>query len=285
MRLFRRTWDVQVGSLRFAGDSQTHTLDLSFDIVKDITRAPNTARVVVYNLSPDHRRQLEETPTLRLIVAAGYEDGITTLFSGDVHVAESRRRRRPSKKREGLTIAQESCDVQTTIEALDGGQSYADATIEQSFGAWTSLPDVMRACVRVMGIGEGNLASAGVPTTLYAEGTVLSGRAWRELDRLVRSAGLTWSVQDGALQLLRGSTPLRQTAIRLTSSTGLIGSPAVDVDRTVSCTALLISGLTPGRQIVLESAQVSGSYRIKKVNYRGDTAGSDWYANLVLEVF
>jgi hypothetical protein len=285
MRLFRRAWDVQVGTLRLHGDSSAHSLDLSFDITKDTTHAPNTAQVRVFNLSPDHRRQIEETANLRLTVSAGYEDGMTSLFTGDVHVAESRRRRRASKKKDGVTISQEGVDVMTILEAQDAGRAYSSAMIQQSFAAWTSLVDVLRACVRAMGIGEGNLASADVPTTTYAEGTVVSGRAWRELDRLVRSAGLTWSVQDGVLQLLRGSTPLRQTAVRLSSSTGLVGSPAVDVDRTVSCTALLIPGLIPGRQVVLESERTSGSYRVKRVNYRGDTAGSDWYANLVLEAY
>lgn len=285
MRLFRRTWEVQVGTLLLAGDSVRKSLDLSFLVEKDTTRAPNSAQVRIFNLSSDHRRQIEETANLRLSISAGYEDGVARLFTGDVHVAESRRRRRAAKKKEGIQLAQEGVDVLTTIEAQDAGRAYSTALIQRSFGPWTSLVEVMRGCVQAMGIGEGNLSSTGVPNTLYPEGTVVSGRAWRELDRLVRSAGLTWSVQDGVLQLLRGGTPLRQTAIRLTPDTGLIGSPATNVDRTVTCTALLIAGLDPGRQVVLSSSMVSGSYRIKRVVYQGDTAGSDWYAQLTLEAY
>jgi len=282
MELWKRQWDIQIGTLRVRGDWARDSLDASFEISKDITRTPNKATVRVFNLSSDHRRSFEEGSDIRVIVRAGYEDDLATLFNGTAYVAESRRRRRRRRAGRVFTAA-DSVDIVTTVEAQDGGNAFSDAQIQRSFGAGTSLIDVMRYVIDAMQIGEGNLTAIGIGSQIYTEGTVVSGRAWRELDRLVRSAGLTWSVQDGVLQLLRGSTPLRQTAVRLSPETGLVGSPAVDIDDTVAATALLIPGLTPGRQVVLQSAVVDGSFRIKRVTYRGATSGQDWYGHLTLE--
>jgi len=239
VRLWRRAWRVDLGSLRIEGDSQTPSLDLNFNITKDVKRTPNSLELNIYNLSENHRQQIESADPLRVVVRAGYMTADSALFFGDVHVANSqrdrKRRRRIRKKhqKDQAVSSFEGPDIVTRIEAQDGGRGYSSMEIQKSYAANTALITVLRDLIAAMGIGEGNLATAGVPTTIYTEGTTVTGRAWRELDRLVRSAGLRWSVQDGALQLLRDQTPLRQTAIVLSPETGLIGSPAVDADGTI----------------------------------------------------
>jgi hypothetical protein len=141
-----------------------------------------------------------------------------------------------------------------------------------------------------MGIGEGNLGELGTDATLadgdlssYELGTVLSGVAHRELDRIVRSCGLTWSVQSGVLQLRRAGRALNTTAIRLSPQTGLIGSPSIDADGYVECTSLLNGATYPGRPVVLESRAINGGFQVRRVRHVGDTAGNDWYNELTLE--
>ena len=295
--LFRRAWDIRVGTVQIAGEgagegAERATLDCAFEVELSTAREPNTAAVKIWNLSPSHRQALERTETLALRIAAGYVDSISILFDGDVRVAQSRRRveaHRSAQSRLGrLVTLADVVDVITEIEAEDGGRAYRDARVQQSFAAGTPVVSVLRAAVEALGIGEGNLAEIAADPTMsgvgtYSEGTVLSGQAYREVDRIVRSIGLTWSIQAGVLQLRSGREPLQVTAVRLTPSTGLIGSPAADADGYITALSLLHPGLYPGRPVVLESREISGSFAVRRVRYVGDTAGADWQAELTLE--
>jgi len=295
--LFRRTWAIQVGDIRIAGTgagggASTDSLDAAFEINKTTQREPNTASVKIWNLSRSHRQALESTDTLPLRVEAGYVDHSGVLFDGDVRVAASRSRAAGHRSRQSrmgsLGAVSDVVDIVTEIEAEDGGTAYRDARVQRSFGDDTPVATVLRAAVDAMGIGHGNLNELAADPTMgdistYSEGTVLSGQAHREVDRIVRSIGLRWSVQSGVLQLKRGRAPLQLTAVRLTPSTGLVGSPAPDADGYVEAVALLNPGLYPGRPVVLESRDVSGSYGVRRAIYTGDTAGADWYVTLTLE--
>lgn len=295
--LFRRTWAISIGALRIAGEgagggAERASLDCVFEVEKSTSREPNTAHLQIYNLSRSHRRALEQASSLALRIEAGYVDNHGVIFDGDVRVAASRRRaqeHRPAQSRLGrVGSVGDTVDVTTEIEAEDGGTAWRTATVQRSFSPGAPVAAVLRACVDAMGVGRGNLSELGVDVTLgdvgtYAEGTVLSGPAHRELDRIVRSVGLTWSVQAGNLQLKRAGQALATTAVRLAPETGLIGSPAPDADGYVECVSLLDPGLYPGRPVVLESREVSGSFSVKRVRYQGDTSGGDWYAQSTLE--
>jgi hypothetical protein len=305
--LYRRAWDLRIGPIRIHGEGAgdgpaTDSLDIAFDIEKDASREPNSAQIRIWNLSPETRGRITESSPLTVVLAAGYdwtgphtvESGrIATLFSGDVRVASSAAApaRRPAgrKRRNSLSVQRDLVDVITTIEAEDAGTAYRTATVSLSCGAGGSVLAAIRHCLSAMAVGEGNLMELGSlglggEILTFAAGTTLYGQAHRELDRLIRSCGLTWSIQDGALQLRQAGRALAATAIRLTPTTGLIGSPEPDAqDGTVAATALLIPGLYPGRPVVLEARDLSGSYQVRRVRYVGDTAGAEWYAQLVLE--
>ena len=118
---------------------------------------------------------------------------------------------------------------------------------------------------------------------VYSEGTVLSGQAHHEVDRIVRGLGLTWSVQSGGLQLKRAGQPMATMAVVLSPSTGLVSSPSIDADGYVTAVSLLNPSLYPGRPVDLRSESVSGSYQVRRQTDTGDTAGDDWYSEVTLE--
>ena len=297
--LYRRQWVVQVGTIRIeglgAGDGQERAgLDCAFEVNATVQREPNTASIKIWNLSPEHRRVLESSATLSVRIEAGYLGATSVLFDGDVRVSESRRRaalhRQASGRLGRLGQIDDLVDVVTEIEAEDGGTAWRTATVQQSFGVETPISTVLAACVDALGIGRGNLADfdattafAGGDVRTYLEGTVLSGQAHHELDRIVRSAGLTWSVQKGALQLRRGSAALAMTAVVLSPGSGLLGSPSVGADGYVTVISLLNGTLSPGRPVVIRSREVQGSYAVRRVRHVGDTAGQDWSSELTLE--
>jgi hypothetical protein len=297
--LFRRQWAVTVGSIRVeglgAGDGLERAgLDVSFEVESSTSREPNTCSVKIYNLAPDHRRALASAAVLPIRVEAGYAESVTTLFDGDVRVAESRVRAASHRKAQSrlgaLAQTVDLVDIVTEVEAEDGGRAWRTATVLRSFARGTPVSSVLDACVAALGVGRGNLdefdaeaALNGGDVRTYGEGTVLAGDARREVDRIVRSCGLTWSVQGGAFQLMRAGRALATRATLLNSGTGLVGSPAVDAEGYVTATSLLNGNLYPGRPVVLQAREIEGSYKVKKVRHVGETFGVDWSSEVTLE--
>ena len=170
-----------------------------------------------------------------------------------------------------------------SITAGDGEHAIRTARASTSFAPGTTLADAIRSLGATMGLGGGNLSSASAAASaVLLEGAVVRGPAAQELTRLCSSAGLSWSVQDGILQLLPIGRALSRVAVSLSPDTGLVESPTRSKGVTVKAKALLLPDLVPGRLVALESEAVRGTYRIDEVSYTGATRGDDWYADLTL---
>lgn len=277
--LYIRRFALTLGATRIDG------LDVDFKIVKSTKREPNTASLTVYNLSETHRRELEAVQTLRVQFEAGYDStGLSMLFRGDLRTGESPRGGRK------LSTEVDASDVKTLIEATDGGQTVLVRRVNRSFPPGTSVATVLGAAIDAAGIGRGNLQDfASQPlegaSATFVNGTVLYGWASEEIDQIVRSMGLRWSVQNGNFQGLVRGRPLQTSAVRLSPTTGLVGSPEVDEKGNVKATALIQPGLDPGRKILLESRKLTGGYEVKRVEYSGSTYSGDYYANLELKAY
>ncbi len=135
-----------------------------------------------------------------------------------------------------------------------------------------------------MGVAIGNLidvtSSLRKTFTEFSNGVVLSGKVEKELDKIAKSMGLKWSMQDKQLLFL-GRTQFIGTLIsKLSAGTGLIGSPEPGEDGIVRVQAILQPNLLPGTRIQVDSKEVTGVYRIEKTVFVGDTWGDDWSADL-----
>lgn len=278
MTLFNRIWRVTVGTLRVA-----KPLRVSFEIERTLRAAPNEATVRIWNLTREHQAQIENATSGQVVIEAGYEEerGLEQLFRGELF-------RGRGNEQPAIRTERDGADRVTLIEARDGGREYQQARIAQSFGPGVSIDTVVRACAAALGLGPGNVEDVSSAAELvaggstYPEGTVLNGQASRELTRILRGLGLRWSAQHGALQILRVGEPLQTQAVRLTPSTGLLGSPEVGTRGRVKARSLLNAALWPGRRVVLESERVEGVYVCRNVTYQGDSHGQDWFAECEL---
>jgi len=268
VRLFGRKWRVTVGSL------QSEDIDLRFKCKRTLkTSKQGTLELEVFNLSEDHRGEIRDATRPLVRLEAGYQEGMSLLFQGNEKQTEHRR---------------EGPDWITRIIAGDGAHSVQTARAVRSFGPGTQLREVVAYLADEMDVGAGNtneqIASAALDQldALFPRGTTIRGRAARELSRLLDSAGLEWSVQDGVLQLLPRGGALNREAIQLGSDTGLIESPEVGKHGVVKAKALLIPDLVPGRLVQLDALEVRGAYRIETAEYTGDTMGEDWTVEMEL---
>lgn len=263
--LFGRVWRLTVGTL------QTENLDCKFEVHRSIRGIPNTATLDIYNLSKAHRDEISASHRPLVRIEAGYVDSVSMLFQGNA--------RRRHSVRDGV-------DWITHIAAGDGENAIRTARASRSFGPNATLRDVVLYLADAMGVGRGNVSSALEGAQLdqigsaFPHGTIVRGNAARELEELLRSAGLTWSVQDGALQVLQRNGVLQRDAIQLSAEHGLIGVPEVGTNHVLKLLALLQPDLVPGRVVQVQSDAVNGVYRIESAIYKGETRGDDWQAEL-----
>jgi hypothetical protein len=253
-------------------DKAVTTLRVAFNITKDSNRDPNKAEITLYNLNLAHRQLFQqyadvELQTWPVTVEAGYIGTRQLIFLGDIQNVSSHK--------EGVTWI-------TTIQASDGGKKYASARFNQSFGPGSSVVTVLSAVILAFGIGPGNaikqIAKSPRGFTTFAKGVVVSGRISDILDKYISSVGYQWSIQDNQLQVLQPSQATGEPVVLLNQYTGLIGSPEMSEKGKITFRSLLQGSIKPGRRLAIESNTANGVFVDEKVQYLGDTWGTDWYA-------
>ena len=265
MDLFGQQWRLQIGAL----DVSDH--DIAFSVSRSTRAAPNVAEIRVWNLSPSDRATVEAGGTA--ILRAGFEDP-PVIFQGDSRLVWTER---------------DAVDAITVIQARDGGRAYADARIARAYRPGTPVLTVLRDAVEALDIGEGNLSEYSSALSLrggatsFADGYAADGPARRVVDALTRAAGLRWSVQGGALQLMDRGRPLQSRAVLLSSDTGMVDHPTWTDQRRrrlLTIKSLIQPGLDPGRRVAVVAPDVEGDFEVRAIEYVGDTRGDDWYATI-----
>lgn len=267
MSLLGRRCRVQVDTLVIEG------LDVEFVIELDAKNL-GKAEIKVYNLNSEHRKQLENSKTVEVELQAGYVDqALDRLFLGTL--------------RDVFSMHADQ-DWITTLRTGDGDKA-GEVRINRSYTKGTKYSQLWKDVVQALKekIKPGNALKAfssgefleGIDEVLHSE--VLQGDAMKELRRLATKAGLEFSIQDNEFVVVPIGQPVQASAIVLSPDTGLVGSPKKAPKGELKARSLIIPGLRPRRQVEIRSDLVRGVYVVQKVKYTGDTAGQDWYADLV----
>lgn len=283
-RLYDRDLVLNVGGLRIASrlldstrndlgldeGSVANILKVTFGVTKTVKKEPNKCELSIYNLTKENRIALQSRRQ-ECILEAGYVDNTSILFQGQLEYSTSHKNGR---------------DWITTLQTSDGTEKTKSSRINKSFKGPAKARDVLKAAANALGLKPGNLASAIKKGSLrgnlseFSNGIVLSGKADKVLDSIARSMGYFYSIQDGQLILIGKDDFLGTEATLLTPQTGLVGSPEPGDDGFVNVRAMIQPNLLPAHRIRVESAEVSGFYRIERVDFTGDTWGEDWYADM-----
>lgn len=262
--LFDRYLSIKVDTLSVSN------LRCSFKVERTLSPEPNTAEIKVLNLSGSERAQIEQYRRVPVEVDAGYQDAHGVIFLGHLRTGYSTR---------------SGSDIVTVLASGSGEYAYRKARTSRSIPPKTKPADVIRLLVQDLGVDPGNtekavaaIGKAGLPA-MFDSGTILAGSAAREMTRVCQACGLTWSIQDGKIQILPLRTALQGQAIELTPDTGLVGEPSLDNMGVVKGRALMIPDMMPGRKIVVNDTRVKGQFRLEKVTHAGDTHAQDWYVD------
>ena len=268
MSLFKRDARLVVGNFDVTG------LRFGFNVTKHLRKEPNTAKVTVYNLAPERRKELENLKgKIPVKLIAGYEGATFVVFLGLLDAA---------------TSTLEGPDWVTTVHSDDGkGARKKRGAI--SFKAGGSWKKAAQDLAKNMDVGQGNLLeklgsalSIDQLGSIFSSGFAAKGNSQDSLERILNGAGLTHSIQGGEIEVRRVGQPLfpANQATVLTPKSGLVGTPSVDRKGRLEARALIVPGLDPGRAVKVQSSTADGIWIVDSVEYSGDKYGSDWYADI-----
>jgi hypothetical protein len=302
-RIFDRRARVTVGDFAISNDLRSDTgnegilngLRIGFTVEKDLLRHPNVAEVVVYNLSRASRERLHRERATPVVIEAGYAaTGLVLIFAGEMREAFSR----PESDGTWATI----------LRAGDGDTALRQDRRATGLRPGVSIERVAADLFKDIKVGAGNLwgelekqvgdadFDADRLNEAFTKGFNGSGSVAAQMEKVLKSAGLEMSVQDGQIQILGAGDVLGTDALILSPDTGLEGSPEVDHQGTMHCRVRIVPGLSPGypvqvttyRRRDLETFGELGVsplddytlYRIEKTRFVGDTHGADWTAEI-----
>lgn len=294
MSRFGRVFSLIIGEGGKQG-LEIDNLRCNFDIVKNVSKNPNRSRIRIYNLSPDNRKLLE-SPDIRCVFKAGYyeEDGPLEVYQGDVALVFS---------------TYDRADVITEIQLGEGFKAIRDSMISLSYKEGVTSKKVLQDIAAKMKL---TLSMPNdVPTRTWQNGLAFHGAGRQGLDKICAATGLSWSIQAGALQVIRSGGTTNRTVFDLSADSGLIGSPertrqgkqevAIDPEdkdaqkllkarsRQITATqeedgwrirSLLLPTLLPADRVKLSSRTVQGVFVINDLRHFGDTHQGDWITEL-----
>jgi hypothetical protein len=258
--LFQRDYLLVIGDRDITG------LDVQFQVKKSLKPEPNTCELKIYNLSADTRETLSKPGVVNVRLDAGYTKALSQIYLGQARYSYS---------------FVSKADIITIVKTGDSAKEVAKNRVKVPMGPKASASDALDQITRALELKPGNLAKAKAQLAakgkaLYPLPFIIYGSAADVMNRFCASAGLEWSVQDGQLQILDIGKALESNPYKLSSDSGLIGSPTIDSEGVVEASILMIPNIRPGVKVQFDSEFVKGAYRVTTAEYSGDTNGDDW---------
>lgn len=282
--LFGRSYTLQVvapvapGDFSLKNDAKQYgnvgknaaALRIAFEISQNVKSSPNKGTFSVFNFAPATRQAI--THGYQIIFSAGYGSSTDTLFSGLVHQAK---------------VERSGPDIVTKIECDDGGSVIHCSNIDQAFPPGTLWVDVVQAVINKMGLPtpfNPLPASFGIvlglpASAVFARGYSARGKCADVLKSLCRNHGLDWYIHNGALNIVPQYAHNGNSAVLMSSKTGMVGVPSRSSGGMTEFTSLINTKLVPGRLVLIDSENrsLNGLYKVLSVKTEGDTHDSKWY--------
>lgn len=247
-------------------------LRVQFRVRRHLSKEPNTAEIIVTNLSEQSRADLQGKG-IRVVLNAGYEDAESSLFVGDVRDVDS---------------SLDGPDWNTVIQCGDGERGYRFGRTSGSWRAGVRVTDVLRKIAEDMQLDSSTIKGAeSLAGRQFVAGYVAHGRSAKELDRILKGYVLEWSIQDGRLQVLSPPATTAESIVELSADTGMIGSPTLSTPEkrgdhpVLRVRSLLQPDIRPGRKISVDSITgIKGTFKVLEVEHSGDTHGGEWFTDI-----
>jgi len=265
------------------GDNQLEieNCKISFELIKSANAKENTGKIEIHNLTPATRSLITASNSLvRLFAGYAQNKGLVEIGQGDIA---------------SVVTSRNKTETITKIHIAEGRQKIKLKPVSLSYDKEVRLFDVLRGLEEKSGF---KFKCVAVDTSAVVQNGYSSmGAVDLVLDELSYNFGFSWSIQGGVI-LIQGSEQNSSNQIMLLNAeSGLILIP--EMLKKCPCKLTNSSEIPPqgiyivhsflqphlqiGDLIAVESRDVNGRFKIKKITHSGDTRGNDWYSNMEVE--
>lgn len=256
--------------------------------------APPTAYIRVYNLAKATVSQIQ-SEFQKVTLQAGYANGdVGIIFSGTII---------QTKNGAEKNVINSYLDIM----ASDLDLFYTGTVVNKTLKAGSSKQDQLDSIFQAAqsaGATKGYIPDSLQTGGILPRGKVQFGMGRDLLSDLSDTSNVSWSIQDGKINLIPYTGYLPGEAVVLNSQTGLIGVPeatenGIEVkclldakikagtriqlnNQDITTTNVNQQGLFPvyGSQTYIANLNANGIYKVLVVEHEGDTRGNNYYSNL-----
>lgn len=268
-----KNWDRQyrlsagkAGSQGFEIGKGSRPLHISFSVERADTDSANTAKVSLWNLSPDHLAELNQDDCV-VVLRAGYGSVMPLIFTGVVTFAKTK---------------QDGSDVMTEVELVDNRVELRDTYVSVGYSGTVNCKTLIDDTAAQMGLTVSysyNAEFKDIPN-----GFSYVGPAANVLTKACETSGLVWSINNGVLQVKKPSDTMSREVYELSAETGLIGIPErVQVSDSADSYEygwdvefLMNAAINIDDYVYLNSRVVQGYFRVYSIAIEGDNYEGSW---------
>jgi len=264
---FGRSYRLIAGPAGGAG-FETTELHIAFSIERTDLSTSNTARLDIWNLNDEHKALLK-AKDCAVALHAGYGTVMPLVFAGGVSF---------------VSTTPDGTDKKTTVEVEDGLIATKDTYVSISYEGKINSKTILDDVAGQMGVAvtySYNAEFVDIPN-----GYSFVGMAKDVLSVICKTSNLSWSIQNGVLQIKKPGDVMSQEVFELSEETGLIGFPqeitvTADDDSKQDVEGwdvefLMNAAINVDDFVFLKSKTVTGYFRVYSIAIEGDTEGSAW---------
>lgn len=279
---FDRIYKVTIGlqgkdGVELVGKPHGDGLDISFDIIKDLSNKTNKCKLEIRNLSTATAKKIEREDSICILEVGYSEDiGLRRIFIGYILTANT---------------TSDGTERLTTLEMADGQVPVRDSRVSLSYADSVSRKKVVDDIAKDMGLQV--RYADDCEFTTFANGFSFIGAGRVCLDKVCAGTNLRWSIQNNAIQIIKSGGTTKIEAVKLDYKSGLIGfverivKGATKADKKSNgkkagwkLKCLLQPTVSPGDLICIDSKAVKGWYKVESLNHKGQYRGKDWYTEM-----
>lgn len=268
---FDRQYRLSVGQSGASGfeiGSDDTPLHISFSIQKSDLETQNTAKITVWNLNPQHLAALNKKDCV-VSLKAGYGNRLSLIFAGIVSF---------------VSTTMDSADQKTEIEVVDNLVEIRDTYVSIAYQGVVSWKTIIDDISNQMGVAISYSYNAAFVD--IQNGFSFVGQAKNILKKGCECCGLSWSLQNGVLQIKKPGDVMSKEVYVLNADSGLIGHPErVAIEDSTSegkkeygwdVTYFLNAAIHIDDFVKLESKSITGYFRVYSTIAEGDNVSGDW---------
>lgn len=281
------------------GAVEIKDLQIRFDVKKTKNNADtkNSAKVEIFNLTPDRRKALEED-YVRVSLKVGYYGAdLVELFSGEVvNISNSK------KDIQRFNTKRQNTDLITILDIDELFTSLNNTTISTIVPSGRTVREAVLSIIKdIPEITRHEMNGSGVERNL-PDGYPISGTPRQNLDKIAKEYDIVWQIDNGVLYVsdFEGSfSDNKDNVPKIGQLSGLIERPEFYSPNsrrlrnkdgkgrkgkvkknTLKLKILLNPTLVAGSVFYLDFEDLSGYYIVDEVRHQGDYRGNTWYSSI-----